>query len=399
MAEWRLLAGPWRGGRRRHLTRARDIACTWRLAPSHELSFTIIGRHPEAALVIPLQTDVHLLRDGTPLYTGRVGAPGDNATADNHERTIATADYRALLGRRTWRNAQTTWDYDQLTTVRFLLQAAQNVPGGDLGIGSGVLTETGVKTTRVTEAGARILDEIQALATAGAAEDSRTPGFDWDLTPGWDGRDLQLWAPTRGTRRAALRYRWQDDPDRRESSIVATATRGFDPGSYANAVTVTGGVRKVATTTVDPSTGQTVVTVNEVPTQPVYRAVADLGSRPEGLWDQTISYPDITDQGELVAKADARLAALQAVTPTWTVTLRSGSWRGPDHYWIGDTVPLRITSGVVTDDLDLRITELHLQLDTSGKETVTLTLGPPLGGVGATLASQNQRLAALELRP
>jgi len=401
MAEWRLLAGPWRGGRRRPLTSARNITCTWRLAPSHELSFSINGRHREAPLIVPLQTDVHLLRDDRPLYTGRVGAPTDNATADQHTRTVQTAEYRALLGRRYWREDQITWQSDQAGVVTRLISTMQRRPGASLNIDTTGVPDGGPKANRVTEPGAGLLDEIQAIAVSGDGSPT-SPRFDWDITPGWDERRLQLWTPQRGTRRKPLTYRWQPDPNQRQSSIVASADRSFDPSTYANAVIVTGGTKTVTTTStvVDPSTGATVVKVTrtEVPTTPVYRVVDDLESRIEGLWEQTLSYPDIVEQAELEAKADERLAALQTVAPTWTVTLRSGTWRGPEHYWIGDTVPLRVSSGVVTDELDLRITELRLQLSPSGQEVVTLTLGSPLGDVGTTLASQNQRLAALELR-
>jgi len=411
------MAGPAGRPPVRELTKASGITCAWRLDPSHELSFTIPARPgldhpddvPEAASLQELRTDVHLLLDGQPIYTGRMGQPTDNPSDVAHARTVQTADYRALLGRRFWRGPQTTWAQlpvaEQSFVVDRLLMAAQSDPGGALGISSSGLPATGQNVNRTTEPGASILEELKAIAAAGVANEVGTPGFDWDITPGWTGRTVQLWYPGRGKTANPLVYRWSTNPLARETSVLKNLTRTTNPGDYANAVLVTGGTKSVTTTTtaVDPSTGQTVVrtTTTQVPTTPVYRAVADIATRPEGLWQQTLSYPDIVEQAELEAKADERLAALSSITPTWSFDLSLAAWLdlgGQDAYWLGDTVPVIVSSGVVDDDVQLRVTEVRLVLDGNGGGTVTFTLGPPRTAAPGYIASLGQRLAALELR-
>ena len=412
-ARFQLMAGPPGRPPVRELTKASGITCAWRLEPSHELSFTIPARPsldhpgdvPEAAALQELRTDVHLLLDGQPIYTGRMGQPTDNPSDVAHTRTVQTAEYRAMLARRFWRNPQVTWGGDQTVALTQLIQAAQADPGGDLGISVAGITPTGQPVSRTTETGASILEELKALAAAGADGSPETPGFDWDITPGWIGRTLQLWYPGRGKQANPLVYRWQANPLARETSVLTNLTRTTNPGDYANAVLVTGGTKSVTTTTtaVDPGTGQTVVrtTTTQVPTTPAYRAVADIASRPEGLWQQTLSYPDIVEQAELEAKADERLAALSTITPTWSFDLSLAAWLdlgGQDAYWLGDTVPVIVSSGVVNDDVQLRVTEARLVLDGNGGGGVTFTLGPLRTTAPGYIASLGQRLAALELR-
>lgn len=423
-ARFQLLAGPAGRPPVRELTKATSISCTWRLAPSHELSFTIPARVsleevtraqergtdprtliPEAAAVRELVDDVHLLLDGVPLYTGRVGQPTDNPSDVAHTRTVATADYRAMLGRRFWRTGQVTFKAEQASVIGVLVAAAQDGAGGSLGIATDQLPNTGQYSNRVTETGANILEEIKALASAGVEGDATTPGFDWDITAGWTGRRLQVWYPGRGKSVNPFVYRWHPDPLAQETSVLKNLTRTTNPGDYANAVLVTGGTKvvKTTTTTVDPSTGQTIVkvTTEEFPTLPVYRAVTGIETRPEGLWMQTLSYPDIVDQTELQAKADERLAALATITPSWSFELDLAVWLdlgGPAAYWLGDQVPVIVSSGVVDDDLTLRVTEIRLTLDGNGGGRVAFTLGPPRGGALGFIASLGPRLAAVELR-
>jgi hypothetical protein len=263
------------------------------------------------------------------------------------------------------------------------------------------LTTTGRTASRVTETGAGLLEEIQALATAGADNTSGSAGFDWDISAGWTGRTLQVWYPGRGRQVNPLVYRWQANRLAKETSVLDNLSRTSNPGDYANALLVTGGTKKVTTTTVDPDTGKTVIQVTEYPTTPVYIAAPDIASRPEGLWMQTLSYPDIGEQTELQAKAQERYAALSGLTASWSFDLKLGTWLdggGPDGLWIGDTVPVIVTSGVVDDDLVLRVTELRLTLDGNGGGTISVTLGAPRGSAPGFIASLGQRLAVLELR-
>lgn len=405
MADWRLDAGPWSGVPQRRLSEAKGITAQFRLASASELSFALNARRPQAGFVIPKVTDVQAYRNGELLYTGRVGTPTDNPSASQHDRTFATADYRALLARRIWTGAQTTWQGEQSNVVKALLDRTQQATGGALGIDTTGLGLTGASASRTTEIGASIGAEIDALASAADATSTSSAGFDWDVAPGWGAaRKARLWYPYRGSDRQPLPYRWLESATQRESSRVRTLSRSDDPANYCNAVLVTGGVKSqtTATTFVNPTTGQTQVATStaQIPTTPVFLAVADLASRPEGLWPVSLSFPDIVEQAELAAKATERLAALAVqASASYTVTLVNGTWRGPSDLWLGDRVQLRVSSGVLVENLTLRVTEIQVSVGPDGSEDVTLTLGEKPLDLGATLRGFARRIETMELRP
>lgn len=376
MARWQLLAGPAVSAPTVDLTTARGRKATFKLTEPSSLGFTFDGRHAQAAEVQELATDVHLLRDGVPLYTGRVGATGDDLTDDSHSVTVATADTRALLGRRVWHTEPYT-DYtavEQTTVAAALLAHTQGQAGGNLGVTAAGLPTTGGLITRRVEAGASILAELTALASAGVATTAGAPGFDWDISPGWSGRTLQIWHPQRGENRGVvLDYIHTGRP---RSSIVAKLTRGVDPATYSGALRVSG------------AEGVT----------PQWVTAADVATAAQGLWEASAGYTDVATEAELAAKAARLLAELGEVVPTYAVTLRRQAWDGPGHIWLGDTVRLVVRSGRIDEDVSLRVLGLDLTLGESGEEDVSLTLGAPAGSVLRRLHDMERRLATLERR-
>jgi len=90
---------------------------------------------------------------------------------------------------------------------------------------------------------------------------------------------------------------------------------------------------------------------------------------------------DNTLNGENMAAlekaADRRLQELANRTPTFDLTLRAGFWQGRAHIDVGDWITIYIRLG---DDLMAgkhRVTEIDVDIDTNGEETVTLTCGTP----------------------
>jgi hypothetical protein len=345
---------------------------------------------------------VHLLCDGVPLYTGRVGASRDEIVDDVHTVSYETADTRALLGRRAWHGNKTWVHGEQADILRDLVAHTQSQPGGDLSIVTTGLPVTGaIVPGRIIEPRVVILDEIQALANAGPGTPAGTPGFEWDVAPGWVNRQLQLWYPRRGANRGVvLDYTYV--ADRPRSSIVSNISRQLDPATYANATHTTGGSYSymVQMTVTDEETGDPTTQLVEVtvPTVPESRAAADIASRPEGLWESTLSYPDIQRQPELAARADRDLVEMQTLVPSYAVTLRRNAWDGPDHVWLGDTVRLIVRSGRVDEDVSVRVQEVALSLGPDGEEDVTLTLGTPTGSLLADLRRMERRVALPERR-
>lgn len=80
----------------------------------------------------------------------------------------------------------------------------------------------------------------------------------------------------------------------------------------------------------------------------------------------------------LIYAARKRLETLADRRPTFTIVLRNGFWRGRSHIDIGDTVAVRIKLGGELMAYSYRVTELQVDIDSVGVETVTLTLGKPL---------------------
>jgi hypothetical protein len=377
VARWQLLAGPATAAPTVELTTAHARKVVWKLREPSTLTFAMDGRHPQAADVNELATDVHLLRDGTVLYTGRVAQSKDDIGDAGHGLTVDTTDTRGLLARRLWETAPFT-DFtavEQVTVAVALLDHAQSRTGGNLGITTTGIPATGMLTTRRVTEGAPIYDELKWLAEVGDPSLSSTPGFDWDISAGWTGRTFQLWYPARGTDAGViLDYTYTGRP---RSSVVAKLTRTLDPSTYANAVRASGA---------------------EATTTPASRVAGDVASRPEGRWCASLAYPEVIAQAALDSKADERLAALGVLTPTYAVTLAPGAWDGPEHIWLGDTVRLYLRSGRLADDVSLRVSEVAVDLGDSGGETVTLTVGALRGTVLMRIRDQERRVASLERR-
>lgn len=209
------------------------------------MAFDINGRDPQSFQVTELATDVHLLRDGVPVFTGRVGSTAHSLEADGHKRSVQVADTRALLARRLTlvSRAYAATNVDAAAAFRDMVLDAQAPAGGDLGVTVPAFPALGVTVSRSSEAGQPILKELQETAGVSSGASVAAPLFDWDITPGWVGRQFQLWRQRGAARGVFLDYTFSDVNPR--SSNIAALTRTFDPGSYANSVYVTGGVKKV----------------------------------------------------------------------------------------------------------------------------------------------------------
>lgn len=83
------------------------------------------------------------------------------------------------------------------------------------------------------------------------------------------------------------------------------------------------------------------------------------------------------DLARITSAATKKLQKLADQTPTWTLTLVNGFWEGRQHIDIGDWVTVHIALGAEVLSGLHRVTELQCDVDSSGTETVTLTVGPP----------------------
>lgn len=371
-ATWSFVVGPWNGGPQYALTGARDRKVTFNLTSPSTASFSLGGRDPLAEQITELVTDLHILRSPGPgiraqrLYRGRVGTTKDQIDTNTHTVDVATADYRELLKRRIfWSGSTRSWaGTDQGLIVAGMAAAAQAPVGAALGM-TVTGTATGVLRDRTYEPGDSIGERIQELSEV-------INGFDWDvLSPTAGELLLQIFYPRRGVDRGVVLEL---------GGLVAAVSRDVDPSRYANAVRGTGQ---------EPDGG--------VAPTPVEIAVPDVGTRPEGRWD-TASGESITTQAALDERTDWRLDQAQVIRPAYTVKLRRGAWRGPDHIWLGDPVRLVVMSGRLRVDTVLRVQTVDIGIDENSTEDVTLTLGAPKPSFAQRATATEKRLATLERR-
>lgn len=84
-----------------------------------------------------------------------------------------------------------------------------------------------------------------------------------------------------------------------------------------------------------------------------------------------------TNSALIQAAASKRLRELSDRTPNLNIVLRKGFWQGRGHIDVGDWVQVRITLGKEAVIGKYRVTELSVEIDSGGEETVSLSLGTP----------------------
>lgn len=372
-ARWDLVSGPATGGYGDPIVAAYNREFTFRRNEPTVAGFDVKGRSFEADSLEELITDVHGLRDGVPIFRNRVGATQDTLDETDHTVKIGTLDYSAILQRRIFQNGDTvTFTAQDTGTMAWnVLSGTQGNLSGNLNIARGGAGVTSSIMTVTYELGSTIYDGIKNLA-------EQTSGFDWEIVP-VDSNLLnfniypdkldELGNPT-GERRGSnkgvvLEY----------GGAVKSLTRDVDPSTYANAGRFKGG-------------DDTLTAVDYVAA----------GTEPEGLWDVSEGYSDITNQNLLNARAAYRIQQYRLLQPTYTLVLKEGFWLGPSHIWLGDSVQVVVMSGRLAVNTTASVEMINVKLDDSGRETVTLTLGPLLLDAYKQLSQAFRRIRSLEVR-
>lgn len=372
--DWSFVIGPAAGGMTRELVDATARKITFKLTAPSEASVTLDGDDLAAAEIVELATDLHVLRAprrGAPrvrLFRGRIGKSSDNVDENGHTCEFPAVDYRELLKRRKLMSGSTiSWTgQDQAVIAMALVTQTQNKPGGDLGIVARLGATTGVPRDRAYNLGDSIGSKIQELSEV-------LDGFDWDITSVDPyALVLDIWYPQRGIVRVdPLEYR----------GAVTSFTRDVDPGEYANAVRLNGTA---------PDGGGAEPAIQE-------RIATDIATRPEGRWDATYG-EQITTTPALSERADWRIADAQVVRPSYTLKLRRGFWQGPEHIWLGDSVPAVLMTGRLRVNTSLRVHEIDIEPHKDGGEDVSLTIGAPRPNYRRRAIDIERRLAELERR-
>ena len=254
-----------------------------------------------------------------------------------------------------------------------LVDGIQQLSNGDLGIVNGVGQSSGKLRDRTFQMGDPIADQIDSLSDV-------IDGFDWDITPtytnGSSGLKLDRWYRARGiVRNEVLAYL-------QSGSNLRSVQRQVDSSDFANAIRSKGRAPE--------SSGS----VQGVEPAPVERYATP---GPEGRWDKLFDEDSTTAAG-LAERADWRVADASLIRPSYTVELKPGVWRGPDHFWLGDTVKLVVQSGRLNVQTDVRVQTIDISIDDNGDESVSVTLGYPKKDFKSKLSSIDRRLSRLERR-
>ncbi len=363
MTDWQWVAATVDGDPIGALTSASDRKVTFALLDACSATWKMDGRHPEAAMLGELTTDLLAYRDGELMFRGRVGSTSDDIDADRHTVQFAAVDYRGVLHRRKVYGEQTYTATDLADIAWDLIDTTQTdviLPGGPLGIIRGTNGYDGIGTARdhTVKDGAWVDEAIDDVANVWG-------GFNWSIDPRlafqawpWRGRtrtDGILLAPTGGN--------------------VTKLSRQIDTADYGNCWRASGTDGLI----------------------PAVRFAADLAQRPEGRIEGQDSSTEWTTQAMVDAAADEALSRHGALTPSFTATLQAGLW-APGVMDVGDTIPIRIRSGRLDVDTTDRVQALDISIDDDGNETVDVTWGQLRRDIFTVLRAQPARLERLERR-
>jgi murein DD-endopeptidase MepM/ murein hydrolase activator NlpD len=340
----------------------------------HEISFSMNGQHPEAALVEELMSDVVAsFDDGTGTGQQRLVRARVGPSSDTGDETSVTCNFRALSYRDVLnrRILYSNVSYGSLYTGGLeaigwdLITRCMSPDGGNLGITRGTTGGTsaaGAANAAIDlEAGMVIAEQLQKAF-------DETTGYDWDITA-----DLvfqtylrprrvvpptgTVLAPTFGGR-FLLDY----------GGSVARYERTVDPSEYANAVRVTGGTPQ------SPPGGYVIPAQTAQAAELTESGAFPNGQLRQGRWDRQYSDADIFSTARALERAQQLVADSQVVTPTYTLTLKPGMWHGPADMWVGDECPVVIQHGRLNVDTVGLVTSLVADIDDNGGDTVTVTV-------------------------
>lgn len=304
---------------------------------------------------IPGRTAVYVDRDGVLVWGGVLWSREYNS-ADQHLRLTAR-EFESYLERRRITTTQAFTNVDQFTIAQTLVNQAQAMSGGNIGI------TVPTNTSGVTVSKTYYSYEYKTLYSALLDLSRATNGFDFNIQVSYDGggnptKNLVLSYPKSGTRYSAtnpnglvfefpagnvVEYSYPED-----GSIAANNVYAVGAGSNEGKLIATG---------VDST-----------------KVAAGWP-----LLEDSVNYGDITDTVLLQDLANGQVAAV-AYPPT-TLRLITPPSQNPTlgTYFIGDDVRIRVTDDRFPTGLDAtyRLVALNVTAGENGPERATLTLTLP----------------------
>jgi hypothetical protein len=379
--------------------RGRRLEQSWDAAA--QLTFTLDGHSPAAALIQELQHDVLAWRWSDAagrdvcMFRGPITQSEDQVTADSHVVTFTAHDYLAMLERRMFTsNAPTPYNVDQDTLVGQLVQlASQQVttggtdlrPGSYLPLIAAPVTPAGAARglsgqirQRTYYGDSTVFEAVDLLAKVQS-------GFDYDVLPAPEaaalgtpaGTDvLRLFYPAQGVIRSdmALVY----------GTNVAGLTRSITSADYANYVRELGNSQSSAADALQV-------------TRDAWDPEATSSAPLVGLFMVGNNLADVTDTNTLVQHAAGDLALWATLLPAYTLVLTPGTYQyGQPN--MGDTVQLVVQSGRLNVNTGVRVLGINFGIGDDGDEQVELTVGKVLATLRSAFRRVNRDISALTRR-
>lgn len=383
---------------RAELTDARSRRLTQAWCKPAQLTFTLDGHSPSADLVTELTADVMAWRwdDQTgrdvPLFRGVVAQTQDTLSEQTHTVNVTCHDYLAMMNRRFWTGPETGgWtDVDQDHMASYLVYWAANIragahtpyftPGSYLPLTTANVDPAGRGRGLSGQLRTRVFapqsTHGQALADLAACQN----GFDFDCVPGGTTNShdvIRVFYPNQGVQRTV--------PQLVYGPTVSALTRSFNSADYANYQRVVG----------NPGTA----------TPGALQLYADAWNpdannvtvAPQGLWMSGDNASDVSVQATLDERVAGSLARSGVVVPSYTLTLRPGTYRY-GYPNMGDLVPLVIQSGRLNVDTTIRVLGFDYDIGDDGQEDVALTVGRADTTLTDLFTRQNADVNALARR-
>jgi len=356
LPDWRIAAGEWRIGRQIELTQAYDMTATFRLQNPHELRLKIFGGDDlQTNAIEDLITDIWIDRDGYPVGLFRVFETKDLIEPDKYGLELRAVDYKGILSRYILEN-ETTYNDTQENIAWDLINDAQSRYGGDLGIVQGIWPATGVVRTITMKDGEQIYGNIRNMSIL-------ANGFDFDIDA--QKRANLYWRERGLDRGVVLDY----------GGTVVEVDRHSESNNYANAIRQNGNTDLV-----------------------LYLTAGDIPSRREGRWEAAYSDVNLNDSASISGAGLANLDRSSKLQPSYSMTLRPGFWKGPDHIWLGDRVTVVLKVGRLEEVVETRVYEIQIDRDENLNERVIITAAREKVDLRKVLRDQGRRISDLSRR-
>lgn len=308
-----------------------------------------------SAATIPMRCSLYVDRDGILVWGGIIWAREYNSA--NQHIQITAREFESYFEKRRITTTQAFTGVDQLTVAQTLVNQAQAVTGGNIGVVVPANT-SGVTVNRIYY-NYELKTVYQALLDLSRSNN----GFDFNIQAYYDGggnpaKALQLSYPQSGTRYS--------------SSNPAIPVFEFPAGNIVEYSYPEDGSAAANTVyTVGAGLAEGKVLLSGVDATKVAAGWP--------LLEDAVSYSDIVDVTLLQGLANGRVAAVSY--PPTTLKIVAPPYQNPvlGSYKIGDDIRVRITDDRFPTGLDAiyRLIALSLTAGENGPERVTLSLTLP----------------------